>query len=415
MIRAAWMFLALAPAMQAPPQAVPPQHVPSQTASSQKVPSQSAPSAPVQVPVNPTVEEESPPPAPPVEPWQLGIDAGFAQIRDAAAKQQFESARTITESLLAPTPFLRWKLDFAARGGWRASAASAVDPLLDMFGANGLDENARAEVWYARGVVETLAREGDKAVDAFEKARAGAHDKTLRLDAMYDLGVLALEAGEAARATIPEISGKPPAPPAPLPAASPGANPTEPPDPVQVARAFYVQAREHFVERLKSEWNDPNTQANVELCLKRLRELDEIEKKREEKKKEEQQKKDQEKKDQDKKDQQKKDDQKKDQKDGDKKPDDKGDSKDDPKPKDPKDEDPKKEQPKPEDQKPKDPKDDATKQDPNKPQPTEQKPGDMSREEMTQLYDRLQQLEQEAQKIQAQLKASRRAKVKKDW
>jgi flagellar motility protein MotE (MotC chaperone) len=34
---------------------------------------------------------------------------------------------------------------------------------------------------------------------------------------------------------------------------------------------------------------------------------------------------------------------------------------------------------------------------------------------MTQLLDRLKQLEEEHKKIQAQLKAARRGKVKKDW
>ena len=39
----------------------------------------------------------------------------------------------------------------------------------------------------------------------------------------------------------------------------------------------------------------------------------------------------------------------------------------------------------------------------------------MSPAEITQLLDRLQRLEEEWKKMQAQIKAARRAKVKRDW
>jgi hypothetical protein len=39
----------------------------------------------------------------------------------------------------------------------------------------------------------------------------------------------------------------------------------------------------------------------------------------------------------------------------------------------------------------------------------------MSKEEMTQILDKLKQLEEQAKRLQEQLKQSRRVRVKKDW
>lgn len=363
----------------------------------------------------PTVPTEPPPAAAPVvvEAWPGTFAEGFAALQKHAHEQQFESARLIADRLLAPNGFLRWKNELRERGGWRARFIGSVQPTIDWLNLDGLDADARAEVWFARGVVDALAKMRPEAEADFEAARAGAHDRTLRHDAIYDLGVLALEAGEEIRATIPEISGKPPAPPLPLPLSGAAGAPSEPPDPIQLARAAYLKARDHFVERLKSDWRDADTQANVELCLKRLRELDLIEKKREEEKqKQEEQQKQEQKNDQDQKDKDQKDQQDPNQKNDEQDP---------------------KNEPKPEDQKPKDeeqkkhsepkPEDKADEKQPDEKKDAEQvtPPGDpkdaqqMSREEMTQLLDRLKQLEDDYKKIQAQLKAARRGKVKKDW
>ncbi|MBL8858925.1 MAG: hypothetical protein JNL28_10500 [Planctomycetes bacterium] len=361
---------------------------------------QQPPTPPSIVP-KPETTVTAPAPEPLVQAWKGSFEEGFTRLREHAAAQQFESARAIADQLLAPTDFLRWKADFAARGGWRATLVGVVDPVLDEFALNGLPPSARAEVTYARGVVNSLEKSRDAAAADFERVRGLARDRSLRHDAIYDLGVLALETGEEVRATIPEVSGRPPAPPAPVPAppSAAGAAPTEPPDPIEVARAAYLRAREHFVERLKSAWDDADTQANVELCLKRLRELDEIERQREE-----EQKKQEEQKQQD----PNKQDQKQDQKP------DKQDSKEDPKPGDQQ-EDPKPEEKQPEEQQPETPKEDEKKPEEKPKPPPDPKEAQMSREEMTQLLDRLKQLEEEHAKIQAQLKAARRGKVKKDW
>jgi hypothetical protein len=350
----------------------------------------------------------------PLEPWPGTVAEGFAAIRKHAEEGQFESARLIADRLLAPSEFSRRRSDLEARGGFWQRASRAAQPSLAWLGLDGLGADARAEVWFARGVVDSLAKQRPEAENDFQAARAVANDRGLRHDAIYDLGHLALEEGEEIRATIPEISGKPAAMPPPVPPVpqSPGGAPVEPPDPLQTARAAYLKAREHFVERLKSDWRDEDTRANVELCSRRLDELDRIEKKREEeKKKQEDQKKKEQDQNQDKKDEQQK------KQDGEKDPkskDEKGDSKDEPKPQDPKPEDADKDK-KPEEQKPddkKEPEKPDEKKDAGKPDP---KDAQMSREEMTQLLDRLQQLEEEAKKIQAQLRAARRGKVKKDW
>lgn len=347
-------------------------------------------------------------PAAPQEPWHGTLAQGFDEIRSLAARGQFESARKLCDALLLPTPFLRAKEEFHERGGWRRALVRASDPALDWLGWNGPSAATRAEIVYSRGVVGLLARERAGAEDDFHRARGAAGSRALADDALYDVGWLAFDAGEEARAQLPEISGKPAAP-APPVAAPPGGQ--APPDPLQVARAAYVRARGVFVERLKSDWRDADTQANVELCLRRLRELDAIEKKREEEKQKQEQQQKQDPNQQKQDPQQKSDpDKSKDPKDS---PPEGQDPKKDPKdqPQDPKPEDPSKKPPAPE------PKPDESKpaDEPKTPKPTEAKEGQMSREEITQLLDRLQRLEEESRRIQAAMKAARRGKVKKDW
>jgi hypothetical protein len=372
------------------------------------------------IPQSPTAPAQSAPPVPTavdvpseaasdVAPWKGSFEEGFSALRAHAEKREFDEAISIANGLLAPHSILRWKLDLAAKGGWRETLCDAIDPLLDFAGWNGLEPRVRAEVWFAKGVIQTLAKDAGAAEDAFEKARELAGPGELRNDAMYDLGCLALALGEEQRAKLPEISGQPAQPAMPPIPTTPGAAaPPKEPDPLELARAAYLHARERFVERLKSDWNDADTRANVELVMKRLKELDEIEKKREEQKKQDENKdkqdKDQQKQDQDQKDKQDKDNKEK--------------PKDDKKPEDQKEpdkkpgEDKKDEQKPPEQPKPEEKKDDAKKPEPPKVDPKEQQ---MSKEEMTQILDKLKQLEEQATRLQEQLKQSRRVRVKKDW
>ena len=65
------------------------------------------------------------------------------------------------------------------------------------------------------------------------------------------------------------------------------------PDPLQTARAAYLAAKEPLIERLRADWRDEDTRANLELIQRRLAELDEIERRREEQRQEQQQDQDQ--------------------------------------------------------------------------------------------------------------------------
>jgi hypothetical protein len=376
--------------------------------------------------------QQAPPPAsapaPEVTAYSGSLAQGLAEIEALAQKDKTDDALHVADELLAPNSFLRWKAHASEQGGWRQALVAAADPLLDRFGWNGAEPAQRAAVHYARGVVLSRAGRRAESESAFETARSLAGPGDLRLDAIYNLGTSRFMEGEAQRAQIPEISGKPAT--APTPAApgapgapgSPGAAPAAPqaPDPLDLARAAYLGASDHFSERLQSDWRDADTRANIELVAKRLKELDAIQKKREEEKQKQEQQKKQDAKDKDK---QSKDDKSNDSKDKDQK---KQDAKDKP--------DQDKEQPdekkndaqdqkkpdekklddkqQPQDQKNAENDKDKSEQDAQAGDEKEQK---LTKEEVIRLFDRLNQIEEKARQMQAQIRRARNAKVKKDW
>jgi len=198
----------------------------------------------------------------------------------------------------------------AAHGeGDLAAAAARLETLLSEEVSATLAEWQRAEVQYALGLVHTAAAQAPadpsgpppdilEAAPAFESARALAGPGELRLDATYNLGGVFLAEGERLRATIPEIAG----------AANPGSQqqvvgpPGLPPpggaadgnDPLERARSAYETSKEHLIERLRADWRDADTRANLELIQRRLKELDELERQREEQQQEQEQEQDQE-------------------------------------------------------------------------------------------------------------------------
>lgn len=338
------------------------------------------------------------PPAAPVEPWTGTLAEGLAEAQRLSDSGETAGALALTERLLSPTSSALWRERATARPGWKRTVVDAAGPILDAVGLARLSDPERATIHHARGVLLAQSADGQRlaAVEAFERARSLAGPGELRLDATYDAGWTWLAEGEALRAKIPEISGA--APPAPGPA---GAEPPAP-DPLGLAQTAYLQARGRFVDRIQLEASDADTRANLELVQRRLRELAEIEKKREEKKKQEQQQKDEQDQQKDpKKDDQQKDDEKKD---AEEKPDEK------PKPDEKKpDEKPPKDSP--EEQKepsePKDPEKDAS------PKPSKEEL--LTREEVMRLLDILKNREEEGKKLLEQLRAARRVAVKKDW
>lgn len=163
-------------------------------------------------------------------------------------------------------------------------------------------ERERAGLRFGLGLVRGRSEEHahwDRAVDHFSSARALSGPGAARLDATYDAGVVQMQEGERQRALLPEIGGGadpslvvPPGMPAPgapgVPGVPgvPGAPGTDPEqeqeDPLVLAREAFEQARSTLSERLRADWRDVDTRANLELIQRRLAELDEIERQREE-------------------------------------------------------------------------------------------------------------------------------------
>jgi hypothetical protein len=148
-----------------------------------------------------------------------------------------------------------------------------------------VSEHDRARVAFALGVARSTAPVPEEllaAVPAFESARALAGPGSLRHDATYDLGSVHLLEGERHYRSLPEVGGAAPQP-APMQAAppAPGAAPEEPEDPLARAREEYLLAKGYLIERLRSDWSDADTRADLELVQRRLKALDAIERERE--------------------------------------------------------------------------------------------------------------------------------------
>jgi hypothetical protein len=121
-------------------------------------------------------------------------------------------------------------------------------------------------------------------VPAFETARALAGPGGLRLDATYDLGSVHLLEGERHYRSLPEVGGAPQQPtqlPPPPAAGAVGGAPEEPKDPLERAREEYLLAKDYLIERLRSDWSDADTRADLELVQRRLKALEAIERERE--------------------------------------------------------------------------------------------------------------------------------------
>ena len=314
--------------------------------------------------------------------------------------------------------------------GDAALALSLADQLLAEAEELALPERTRAELHFARGLaLAALAEEGaavqggedlpgtDRlaATDAFQSARALAGPGALRLDATYDAGTVHLLEAERLRATIPEIAGAAGAPPPlPPPSGSSGAPAAQPPDPLPLARAAYLAARAVRVERLRADWRDPDTRANLELVQRRLRELDALEEERRQQQQEQQQ--------QDPGQQGEDAEQPPEGEDGEEQPQEgepsEGEPKDGDEPREPQEgADPEEREPQPQEPSESEP-GPETAEAPADPQPAKGEVDaerHLTREEVLRLLDRLQDLEQEAQSLRAALREARRIPVERDW
>ncbi len=315
-------------------------------------------------------------PAPPPEPFA----ATFARFRALVEEGRADEARALAEPLLSGD---------ALAEGERAALAFG----LGLAGARGEDPAAWPD-----------------AVQSFQSARALAGSGELRRRATYDAGVVDLQEGERRRAQIPEVAqrsgaGAPPAlatPPALAPVPAPGATPAPgapPEDPLPAARAAYERARATLCERLRSDWKDADTRANLELVQRRLHELDEIERQREEQEKqqEEQQQDQQQGQDQEPQDDSQGEDGDQEQKQQ------QADAKDAQRP------DAGELQPPAEQGAP------AEEQDPAQAGEPEDAERHLTREEVLRLLDRLAELEAQGKALEARLRQARRETVEKDW
>ena len=262
-------------------------------------------------------------------------------------------------------------------------------------------EALRAEFRFAQGVVLAGAGGDGPAAQAFASARALAGPGELRIAATYNQGTAELRAAEALRMETfrrlqdPAGAGA---------AAAPGSGA----DPLAVLRQAYLRAKGTLLERLRADFTGEDARANLELIQRRLRELDELERQaEEEQQQQEQQQEEQQQGEQD--EQQKSEGEEGEQQEGEGQESQQSEQPG---------EEQKEEQP---DQGAADPLQDLQ---PSGELPDVQ-PGDessgepaervLSHEEVMRLLDRLDELEDEAQVLEALLRATRRIPVDKDW
>lgn len=363
-------------------------------------------------------------------PWDGTLREGVLTMQERAEAGEFNGALGVADQILAPDrlALFRQRLGLWTNGA-SESALRPVTKALDWVGIDALQDADRAEVEYARGQVELLrgqteedASAGYEAERCMERARAAGG--SVRPDALTVLGTIQLLRAEEARATIPEIAqangagqgalpGQPPMlPPTSAgtpPAQAAGADAEEEEDPIETARTLYRMARTPLIERLQFhlEGDDPKsetlatTRAHLELCTRRLRELDEIEQQREE-------------------DQQNEDQENEDKQDGDGEPeDDKSDKNEDGEPKDgePQDGEPGDQEPEqdPSEQEAEEPseQDPATDEEPQSEAPIEEK--NLTEEELARFLEQAREDREEGEDRRRQLLRKRKTETQRDW
>jgi len=350
-----------------------------------------------------------------VEAYGGNLSDGLAEVAALTLADKYDESLVLSESLLAPSSFLAWRHQQKAGDTLLDPVLTFVEPGLDWLGLMGPPAAHRAEVHYARGVL--LMRRGkvdadgalrDASASEYESARRLAGPGELRNASIYNLGVGWLEEAERVRLEIPEVRqklGLPELPPtAPTtPAGPPADDAEEAPDPIEVARGFYLQGREHFTERLRIDWRDQDTRANVELIQRRLRELDEIEQQREEQEQEQQDSEDEQDDSEESEDGEESEEESEEEKEGDPSEEEQ-----------PQDEPGEEEQPE-EPEEPEPGEGEEPEEAPATPPPGEPEERTLTREEVMRLLEQLKKIEAEGEKVQEQLRDRRRVPVKRDW
>ncbi len=362
------------------------------------------------------------------------VFAGFASVVAlavlspwlAAALQEPATAPAAAPSSVRESRAELQQLTDAAK---HEAAAQLIAGVLARPDWSAAEERERAEFHFAAGVAFGAAQSYDEAALAAHAARGLSGSSELGLASAYNAGTFRLLRAEQLRLEIPEVRQALKLP--PIAPATPGANPQAgsaagPPgldqaaDPLGVARAAYLAARADLVERWRADPADVDTRANLELAVRRLRELDELEREREEQKQEPNERQDPDQK-QDPQKQDSQDDKSEEPKDGEQQ-EQPEDPQQDSEPKAPEDkpedpgEDKQQEQPEPK----ADEEQDASKPEENEPKDGAEpaKPEDerlLTPEEIQRLLQQLDKIEDQAAQVQAALRRARRVPVKKDW
>ncbi len=300
----------------------------------------------------------------------------------------------------------RLELAQLSKRGEHAAARDLATALLAKPDFDAQPELERAEALYAIGLVHGRARELPEAVEHLHRAAGLAGSSELGRAAACNAATFLLQGAESLRAQVPEIReklGLAPLEPDPS-AAAPGGAGQQAPDPLTLARGAYLFARKELATALRAERLAEDVRANLELCVRRLRELDSIERQREEEQQQQNQ--------PDQQDQQKGENQKQDPS-QDSQPKEDSEQQEDPQQQDPSQQ---------EEQAPQEPEPEPGQQQEQKDEPSKEAQPDaaqderpLSPEEMQRLLQQLQQIDEKAKAVEAMLRERRRQPVKKDW
>jgi len=215
-----------------------------------------------------------------VEAYDGSLEQGLQELQRIGQEQTVADAERFAERLLAPGRADRagaWlERKFAFLGPRSLGISHAV---LHAIGLVPRGASEQAVVHYDLGVLQVEAGSVQQAQASFQTAIYLAPG-TVREAGTYNLGWLDLKKAEELFDQIPEVHGRTRS------AMSPGFVPTqtqgdeEEPDYLKLARTQYESALARFVDRLRLDWRDADTRANVEWIQRRLDELRKIEEKR---------------------------------------------------------------------------------------------------------------------------------------
>jgi hypothetical protein len=273
----------------------------------------------------------------------------------------------------------------------------------------------RAHMRYAHGIVADLMAQPELAMEDFRSAAALAGPGELRTRSMYNQGTVQLMATEQKRsefAAAAEAAGMPGGPPAP----GAGIDEEQPEDPIAVLREGYGKSRDLLIENLRVAPRHADTRANLELIVRRLRELDAIEEQQQEEEQQEQEQ-DQEQDDQE------QDDQEQDESDESEQSEqsdesEPSDESGDPQENQEEEQDPDEQPQEPEQEPDADEESDEEQQEQDQDQeqePVEINPEDLTKEQLSRLLDQLRELEEQQAEMRERLQQKRQVPVDRDW